>query len=207
MSTWLADQLAKPRGVGGAVIGAVLSRKNRTFNEWVADQLHVQDEDRVLEIGCGPGTGLQQLAVRTKNITGVDYSPEMIRQAHRRNRQLIDAGHVRLVCGDVEDALPGETFDKVMAVHVVYFWQDAVAVLTAIRRHSMPSGGRIALGFQAEQHFPSRSEAGFQQRGHHTYSEAEVAQLLERSGFEDVDLLRKGPRDRPDGFCALGTAA
>lgn len=111
--------------------------------------LEVQPEDRVLEIGFGPGVGIQLLAgtVSSGRVAGIDLSEEMVRQAVDRNRSGIKAGVVELRQGSVE-RLPYESaaFDKALAINSMQLWPDAVAGLREARRVLRPRG-RIALGF------------------------------------------------------------
>lgn len=81
--------------------------------------------DRVIEIGFGPGLGLQVLA-RTLvhgHVTGVDPSALMHRRAALRNAAAIRAGRMTLMEGTV-DALPfaGACFDAALAMDNLHFW-------------------------------------------------------------------------------------
>ncbi len=59
-------------------------------------QAHVRAEGRVLELGSGPGHLLPHLAASAPLAVGLDRSPAMLRQAHRRRRA------AWLVLGDAE---------------------------------------------------------------------------------------------------------
>src|SRR5215831_14744878 len=110
----------RPQGVVGKLGGLIMARTNRTIAARVIALLNVQPHDRVLEIGCGPGVGLQLLArmVSSGQVAGVDASAEMVEQARVRNAQAIAAGRVVLGRGSVE-RLPFEDarFDKALAIN------------------------------------------------------------------------------------------
>lgn len=138
-----------PKGVLGRLGGAVMARGNREMARRAIGLLDVQPGDRVLEIGFGPGVGIQLLAgtVSTGRVAGIDLSEEMVRQATERNRSGIEAGVVELRQGSVE-RLPYESaaFDKALAINSMQLWPDAVAGLREAMRVLRPKGS-IALGF------------------------------------------------------------
>lgn len=64
-----------------------------------------------LELACGTGRWTAHLAVRTDDLLGVDASMEMLSRARTRCPP-----HVRFVCADVMQWLPGRRFDLVVFV-------------------------------------------------------------------------------------------
>ena len=62
--------------------------------DWTISLLDIQAEDRILEIGFGPGVSVRRmsrLAVRGF-IAGIDISDLMVRQARKRNAAAIREG-------------------------------------------------------------------------------------------------------------------
>jgi ubiquinone/menaquinone biosynthesis C-methylase UbiE len=138
-----------PQGVLGRLGGIIMAHTNQNIAARVVNLLDVQEHDSVLEIGFGPGVGIQLLAssVSSGRIAGVDDSNDMVEQAGVRNAKAIETGRIELRRGSVV-SLPFEndSFDKAMAINSMQLWPDAVAGLREIRRVMKP-GGRIALGF------------------------------------------------------------
>jgi ubiquinone/menaquinone biosynthesis C-methylase UbiE len=149
----------------------------------VADLLRIQPGDKVLEVGCGPGAGIECL-VRTSaaKVAGVDPSDEMIGQARARNALALEQGLVELRLGSVE-RLPwdDDTFDVALAINSMQVWPDAVQGLREMRR-VLKGGGRVALGFTP----------------HSGQSKDGLTDLLASAGFTDARLI-----DSAHGFCAL----
>jgi ubiquinone/menaquinone biosynthesis C-methylase UbiE len=145
----LLRAFGRPQGVLGRLGGIIMARMNRNIAVRAIELLHVQAHDRVLEIGFGPGVGVELLAslVLSGRVDGVDYSEEMVRQATFRNAAAIDANRVGLRQGSVEDLLfENGTFDKVLAINSMQVWPNAVTGLREIQR-VMKRGGRVALAF------------------------------------------------------------
>ncbi len=123
-------------------------RRQRAIAEHVAELLQVQREDKVLEIGFGPGVGIQCLSERIRGeglIVGIDPSDVMMQMAKARNAGAIEKGTVKLLSGTVEH-IPWESefFDKAYAMNSFHLWPDKAAGLSEVRRVLKP-GGRLAL--------------------------------------------------------------
>ena len=99
----------RPKGALGKLGGIIMARTNHDCAAWVIDLLDIQPNDKVLEVGFGPGIGIQLLArsAATGYIAGVDPSEEMVEQAKARNAK----GPV----GSTSDAaLPRDCHSKIM---------------------------------------------------------------------------------------------
>ena len=108
----LCDALELSRVVGwlaGLLVGweMALRPSNRRRNRWAVSLLDVQPADLLLEIGFGPGIAIREAARHAKrgHVVGIDHSPEMVRQATRRNQAAVTEGRVELRQAAV-DALP-----------------------------------------------------------------------------------------------------
>ena len=180
----MENMFCAPKGALGRLGGQLMSQ-DRWLPAWVLGLLEIQPSDSVLEIGSGPGLGLQLAAERAHQgkVVGVDLSETMLEMARRRNRALIDAGRVDLHLSSVEN-LPFDraTFDKAMTMNSLHLWPDAVAGLREIKRTLRP-GGRIAIAITR---FSYASADKFEQ-------------CLTDAGFTDVSLHTGEP-----GICALG---
>jgi ubiquinone/menaquinone biosynthesis C-methylase UbiE len=180
----LMRMFGRPQGVLGRLGGIIMARANREFAQWVIGLLEIRPNDKVLEVGFGPGVGIQILAraAPAGYVAGVDYSGEMVEQATARNRQAIEAGLVDLRHGSVE-SLPfaDNTFDKALAINSMQVWPDAVVGLQALRR-VLKAGGRVALGFTAHSRQPS----------------AGLTEMLAAANFTEAHLVQAD-----QGFCAL----
>jgi SAM-dependent methyltransferase len=102
-------QFGHPAGLGGRAAGLVMAHRssNRRRNSWAVSLLDVQPDDRVLEIGFGPGIAILELSriAHECDVCGLDHSELMFRRARRRNADGVRRGVVDLRVGSV-DALP-----------------------------------------------------------------------------------------------------
>jgi ubiquinone/menaquinone biosynthesis C-methylase UbiE len=68
-----------------------MARTNADGGAWVTDLLKVGPNDRVLEVGFGPGVVIQRLSKQaaTGYVAGIDQSREMVEQARARSASAI----------------------------------------------------------------------------------------------------------------------
>jgi ubiquinone/menaquinone biosynthesis C-methylase UbiE len=204
MGLWhtLAQQFRQPAGFLGRLAGFFF-RINREGIDWTIDQLEIQSTDHVLEIGFGPGHGIQQAARLATHgrVAGVDFSGTMLQQASRRNAAAMKAGRVELCLGDASALLyPDNTFHKVFATNVIYFWKDPLGNLQELKRVMKP-GGRLALYVIAKDDLLKFkvTQTGLYQH----YTGEELVQLLTQAGFRQARFVTKPDRHRT-GICAIG---
>lgn len=82
--------------------------------ELIASELSKRGLGTVVDLGCGVGTHDRMLAARGFEVTGIDISPHMIRQARRASRGV--AG-VRYLVADYYSYRPGRLFDAALCLN------------------------------------------------------------------------------------------
>ncbi|MCK5771097.1 class I SAM-dependent methyltransferase [Algiphilus sp.] len=146
---WLAGQLRRPSGDDAAEVGRNMNASNGPLNLRCIAQLACTAGDRVLEIGPGNGGFVRPLleAAPALDYTGVDWSDAMVAEARADNTDLVAAGRVRFLQGS-SAALPfaDAAFDRVLAVHTLYFWEPPESHLAEIARVLRP-GGSLCIAF------------------------------------------------------------
>ncbi len=203
MGLWhaLAQQFRQPAGFLGRLAGFFF-RINREGIDWTIEQLDIRPADHVLEIGFGPGHGIRlaaRLAVHGR-VAGVDFSEAMLKQALRRNAAAIEAGLVELQLGDATALpYPDDSFNKIFATNVVYFWEEPVATLREIRRVMKP-GGRLALYVISKEDIVKFKVT--QTGVYRLYTGEELAALLGQAGFRQARFVTK-PEKHRTGICAI----
>jgi SAM-dependent methyltransferase len=145
----LFENFAHPRGLWGRLAGQVMARKaaNVERGQWALAELDPAPDDRVLELGYGPGVSLAEACRRVDRgrVIGVDESPAMLRQARRRNAGSLRDGRLELRVGDAQ-RLDADLcdLDLIFAINVWQFWTDQAATVRDLAERLGP-GGRLAL--------------------------------------------------------------
>jgi ubiquinone/menaquinone biosynthesis C-methylase UbiE len=177
----IARQSRQPSGWLGEIVARVMAYDTAHANRIAVERLAVQAGEAVLEVGCGHGRTLARIAqAPCGSLAGIDPSEVMVRLARRRLRRRIEAGRAEVSLA-ASSALPypDARFDAALAVHVLYFWKDAIAELREIRRVLRP-GGRALLGYR-----PGDAEtlAALPSTVYALRSVAETEGLLAQAGF------------------------
>jgi trans-aconitate 2-methyltransferase len=109
------------------------------------DGLHLQPDERVLDIGCGLGNLTAELAVRCHQgfVLGIDASPSMIQEAQKRypgsptiEFRMMDAQHIEF----------RRAFDVVFSNSALHWIPQSQKFLVTIHKALKP-GGRIGFQF------------------------------------------------------------
>jgi SAM-dependent methyltransferase len=157
---------------------------------------------RVLEVGCGSGVVVRDLAAlvgRRGEVVGVDSSRAVLAAARRLCRPIAGGGRVVLRAGD-GTRLPfaADRFDVALAVTVILHVAEPIAVVREMARVTRP-GGRVGLqdqdfGMVAVTH-PDQALTDHILDGvvRHIYQEPHSGRrlpgLLREAGLADVRLL------------------
>jgi len=124
--------------------------RNAIRQELISRQLEAvaRPGDRILDVGCGQGTQLLQLAAKGCVVTGVEPSTDL-RGLCERDAQLRGLP-CELIDGTLEkldELLGNRAFDVVLAHGVLMYLPDSGAALRALVRR-VDSGGRLAVSFR-----------------------------------------------------------
>jgi ubiquinone/menaquinone biosynthesis C-methylase UbiE len=202
IARFIAGQSRKPTGFFGRLVANSMARGNEYEVGWTVTLLSVQADDRVLEVGFGPGVGIELVSQKaTKGLTaGVDLSATMVQVARQRNAAAIQAGQVELKQGDVA-ALPygDESFDKAFGVHAIYFWPKPTQGLKELRRVLKP-GGRLAITVMPKDKWERTPPSDI----FTLYNAGDIERLLAESGFREVRVETSPQPDKFPGVCVRG---
>lgn len=178
----LAAQLRKPSGDLARKVAQKMNESNRFLYQFLLGFHAFSKKQHVLEIGFGNGHFFPMLFSKAPGmqLTGCDFSPEMVAAATAFNEALIDEGHLVLHLTD-GDHLPldDEEVDMAFCINVIYFWDDAQRALTEIHRVLAP-GGVLLLGMRPA---ASMKALPFTQHGFRLWELDELKQELEAAGF------------------------
>jgi ubiquinone/menaquinone biosynthesis C-methylase UbiE len=111
----------------------------------IVDQLDLQPDDRVLEIGCGHGVAATIVCERLDggHLTAVDRSPKMIEAASKRNAAYVEAGKAQFLVMRLEDLDLGDRrFDLIFAARVGLFHREPERARALVEPYLAP-GGRV----------------------------------------------------------------
>lgn len=144
--------------------------------------LNIPPGAKVLELGVGTGLALQAYPQHCQ-VLGVDLAPDMLEHAQER----IDVNGWRHITVQEMDAmnlkLPDDSFDYVMAFHVVSVVPDAARMMAEVERVCRPGGGIVVINhFRSENKLLAAMDRAlepvFRRWGWHTLAREDVCQQL-----------------------------
>lgn len=166
---------------------------NEEMRAEALSMLDIEEDDRVLDVGCGTGFGTEGLLQHSANVHGLDQSTHQLEKAWAKLGKLDPVNFYR---GDAE-RLPfkDETFDVVWSSGSIEYWPDPVATLAELRRITKPGGQVLVVG-------PNNPKTSILKRLADAimlfYNREEADRMFKEAGFTDVRHLETGPAYSPD---------
>jgi SAM-dependent methyltransferase len=175
------------------------------MTDWGLSHLLIGKQDTILDIGCGGGGTVHQLARIATNgkVYGIDFSDESVRVSRMTNKQFVQMGRVEIQQSPVS-CLPfsDNKFDLVTAVNTHNYWPDLVNDMQEIFRVLKPGGKFIIIG--------SVYEGGKYDKRNRKYAELieiafpsvnELRELFLMAGYSEVQMFEKSNRSQ---MCGIG---
>lgn len=211
--TWFIVNLAevvgaqsrRPSGLLGKLMGLLMNWRHRPLSKWTIKLMNIQADDFVLDIGCGGGMAVKEIAkIATSGfVAGIDYSEIMVQQALRHNAAAVGAMRVAIKNGSISN-LPfkDESFDKAYAIESFNFWPDPIAGLKEVHRVLRPKGlVAIATGWSKEMPNQERYVAMAHKMRFSLYSGSQIVEMLNAAGFPQARFTVKAGKH---WLCAIG---
>jgi ubiquinone/menaquinone biosynthesis C-methylase UbiE len=186
----IASQLNHPNGIKGIEIGNMMSETNAVMTSSTIDSLLISNNDYVLELGPGNGSHLSQILNKcaTVKYVGLEISELMQKEAIKINQNYIDHHQATfyLYNGKIIP-FANDTFDKVMTVNTIYFWQNPNEFIKEIYRVTKPNG-LVSITF-AEENFMKKLP--FTKFGFQLYTIEKIEKLIYTTHFKIMNVLSK----------------
>lgn len=114
--------------------------------EYLVDRFGVDDDSRMLDLGCGAGQVAVPFAEHATEVVGMDPNPEMLRYAEERASEA-GVGNLRTVEGsdaDLPDLVPELGTFRLVTMGRSFHWMDQERTLDTLH-DLLESGGGVAI--------------------------------------------------------------
>ena len=188
--TKFLNQTRKPEGFLGRVMLRGMSFGHASVADWAMSVLDIAEPSEIIELGCGNGRDSGELMKKypSSRLTALDYSPLSVERTKANNKDMIVAGRLEVVEGDVSrlELAPGK-FDLATAFETIYFWPGLEHCFAEVAR-VLKSGGHFMI--VSESDGLDDITRWFQQRidGMNVYTSDEIADALTKAGFVEVKV-------------------
>ncbi|QQO08751.1 class I SAM-dependent methyltransferase [Breznakiella homolactica] len=181
---YVAEQFARPEGIGGTVSTFIMNRMNRKQYQAVSGNIHIKPDETILDIGFGNGYMIKKLnELRPRRIYGIEISEDMVRKGRKK---FMDAANVTVLKADIAE-LPMEdrTIDKIYTINTCYFWNDAGKSFSEIKR-VLRENGLFLNAFYTKNWLDTLE---YTNHGFKKYTLEELAEMTGRYGFRVKDII------------------
>jgi len=185
-------QCRKPSGMLGRFVGRTMNYGHSKIHKWGLSHIKINPQDNILDIGCGGGKVIQQLAKYTPNgkVFGIDFSNDMVQLSKKINKELIQKGLVEIKNGNVS-SLPfkDSTFDIVTAFETYYFWPNLIDDLKEIWR-VLKSTGTLLITNEVykDKKFEKRNLKWTKLLDMKIHTPDEYHEFLIKSGYSSIEI-------------------
>jgi SAM-dependent methyltransferase len=138
----------------------------------------LSQEDRVLDLGCGPGMLAGALAPLVGEVIAMDPEPEMLRIAEAAYG---GAGSIRFIRGSSYDLSPALGRFRLVTMGRSFQWMDRVETLHRLEAMIEP-GGAVALFNSGHRDAPETGWLAAYRALVHRYAEDDSSHVKRRSG-------------------------
>ncbi|MFB6094253.1 MAG: class I SAM-dependent methyltransferase [Halanaeroarchaeum sp.] len=144
--------------------------------------LSLEDDDRVLDVGCGTGASTRRVVGADRSVHGVDLSPAQL--AYARTKPAV--ADVSFALGDATH-LPyrDDAFDVVLSVGSLPYVPDVRTALAEAHRVMVPDGRLLLVGPKTPDRVLARRVADAVLR---TFDPDSIASTCRSVGFTDVEM-------------------
>jgi SAM-dependent methyltransferase len=171
-------------GVFGYLAGLTMMVGRRRDAHLAMRIAELSSTDRLVDIGCGPGTAVRTAAPHAAQSIGVDPSRPMLRLAHLASTLLGGSRGLQWLQDGAEHlSLPNESTTVCWSIASVHHWPDLGGGVDEVRRILEPGGCFVAI--------ERRTRAAASGNATHGWTPAQAvrfAQLLTVSGFDNVSV-------------------
>ena len=185
-------QCRKPHGEEGIETIRNMNVNHKDISEFAFGCVNVNDNDNILDIGCGGGVNIEKfLKLTSGNVDGLDYSDVSVAETVKRNKIEVNDGRCKVMQANVCDMpIEDETYDLVTAFETVYFWPDIKNTFREVSRIIRPDG-RFMIAQGTDGNHPDDEKWLNTVEGMSLYTAPELEDYLLNAGFSGVDVFKK----------------
>lgn len=181
-------QCRKPHGEEGFETIKNMNENHREISEFAFECIDINDNDKILDIGCGGGVNIEKFLKLTKNnVDGLDYSEVSVKASLEKNQKAVEDKRCNVIHADVCNMpIDDETYDLASAFETIYFWPDIKNTFKEVSRIIKPEG-RFMIAQGTDGNHPDDEKWLKTVEGMKVYTSLELKKYLLDAGFKSVE--------------------
>jgi ubiquinone/menaquinone biosynthesis C-methylase UbiE len=180
---YIGKIFGNPSGIVGKLFTKLMNIMNQKQYKAVLDNINLEPNDNILDIGFGNGYLLNKLFKKNIpiKIFGIEISNDMIKNVSKKYRRIIENGHIKLYLENiVNTSLKNETFNKIYTVNTIYFWNELEKCFSEIKRILKRNGIFINVIYTKEY----LDKIVYTKYGFTKYSVEDIIKITEENGMK-----------------------
>jgi SAM-dependent methyltransferase len=191
----MLSQCKKPSGRFGRFLARGMNFGHSGLTRWGLGFIDIASDIDALDIGCGGGRTVERLAgiATDGKVVGIDYSPDAVVVARKKNRVLINEGRVEIFQEAVSPMRFNDgAFGLITAFESHYFWPDFRNDLKEVHRVTKQNGQLLIVGaVYKNKKYDRRNQRIVDAIGMTYLSIEEFREVLEGVGYSEFDALEE----------------
>lgn len=178
---YISNQFSKPSGVGGIISTFVMNKINRKLYESVIENIGINLDDKVLDIGFGNGKLINELSsITSGKFYGIEISEDMIIRGQKKYPNLnLSYGNI------LESPFEDNFFNCIYTINTIYFWDDFNKGLMEVKRILKNQGIFINVFYTREW----LEKMKYTDYGFNRYTLDEIKRKTEESGLNILKII------------------
>ena len=180
---YVGSNFGNPHGVGGIIATKIMNFMNQKQYKAVLDNIDMNDNEILLDIGFGNGYLIDNLLKKNVNtkIYGIEISNDMLNSALQKYKHYISNNRLELLLENINNTtFANGIFDKLYTVNTIYFWNDLKKCFAEIKRILKPNGIFLNVIYTKEY----LDKIKYTRYGFDKYSKDEIIKLTEENGMK-----------------------
>lgn len=191
----ILNQCKKPRGRFGRFLARGMNLGHSGLTKWGLGFIDIASDIDILDIGCGGGKTIRRLAdiATDGKVFGIDYSPDAVVVAKKKNHRLINEGRAEIFQEAVSSMrFSDDAFDLITAFETHYFWPNFRNDLKEVHRVAKQDGQLLIVGaVYKSKKFDRRNQRIVDALGMAYLNIEEFREVLEGAGFSEIGALEE----------------
>ena len=187
---YVGNNFRNPNGIGGKITTKIMNIMNQKQYKAVLDNINIENNDVLLDIGFGNGYLINKLLKRNYKIKifGIDISKDMVNMVSEKYKKYINNNCLTLLLENINNktTFENEMFDVIYTVNTIYFWDDIQICFSEIKRILKPNGIFINAIYTKKQ----LDKTKFSGNGFNKYSKEEIVKITEENGMTIKKIIK-----------------
>jgi len=185
---FVGNNFGNPNGIAGKLSVKIMNIMNQKQYKAVLDNINLEPNDILLDIGFGNGYLINKLFKKNIpiKIYGIEISKDMINNVSKKYKQIIEDGYLTLYLENIENtSFKNETFNKIYTVNTIYFWNGLEKCFSEIKRILKPDGIFLNVIYTKEY----LDKIIYTKYGFNKYSVKDIIKITEENGMKIIKTV------------------